>query len=195
MRTVQEVFEDHLKCRLQGDAIGDGWRNYYKEVVVLSTKGVFEGREGLLRSARILDQDLKDGVFEFNTIRIKGDYALLEWTGISKDTIINDGADSFVIKDGKIIFQSIHYTVTKRRRNMDDDYKLQNYQDDLDTETPDPFINEMQLSPAEELGVNEKEYKEELDALALDDVEYDHEDMRETIEDRDEDDNNGASTS
>ena len=76
-----------------------------------------------------------------------------------------------------------------------DGYKLQNYQDDLDTEKPDPFANEMQLRPAEELGVPEEEYKKELDALSLDDLEHDHEDMRETIEDRDEDDNNAASTS
>lgn len=77
---------------------------------------------------------------------------------------------------------------------MDDDHKLQNYQDDLDTDRPDPFINENGLSPAEELRVPEKEYKEELDALALDDLEHDYEDMRETIEDRDEDDDNAAST-
>lgn len=77
---------------------------------------------------------------------------------------------------------------------MNDDIKLHNYQDDLDTEQPDQFANEMQLSPAEELGVDEKEYKKELDALALDDLEHDHEDMRERIEDMDEDDDNAASS-
>ena len=77
---------------------------------------------------------------------------------------------------------------------MDDDIKLHNYQDDLDTEQPDQFANEMQLGPAEELGVNVAVYKEELDTLALDELEHDHEDMRERIEDMDEDDDNAAST-
>jgi hypothetical protein len=77
---------------------------------------------------------------------------------------------------------------------MDDDLKLQNYQDDLDVDKPDVFMNEQGLSPAEELGIPEARYKEELDGLALDDLERGHEDMRETIEDRDEDDDNSAST-
>lgn len=115
MRTTQEVFEDHLKCRLKGDAIGDAWRNYDARVLLLSSRGVFEGRKGVLSSAEILDRDLKNGTFEFNTVRIKNDYVFLEWTGTSEGTFINDGADSFVIKNGKIVFQSIHYTVIKRR--------------------------------------------------------------------------------
>lgn len=114
MRTTQEVFEDHLKCRLQGDTTGDAERNYDKDVVILSSKGMFHGRKGILESADILDRDLRDGSFEFNTVWIKGNYVFLEWTGRAKDTVIGDGADSFVIKNGKIIFQSIHYTVSKR---------------------------------------------------------------------------------
>ena len=77
---------------------------------------------------------------------------------------------------------------------MDDDYKLQNYQDDIDTDRPDPFMDRSQVSPAEELGIPEAQYKEELDALVLDDLERGSEDMRETIEDRDEDDDSAAST-
>lgn len=121
MRTVQEVFEDHLKCRLNGDAVADAWRNYDRKVVVLSSKGIFEGRKGILDSAQHLDEDLKNGTFEFNLVRIKDNYVFLEWTGDSKDTSIHDGADSFVIRDGKIIFQSIHYTVVKKEVAMDID--------------------------------------------------------------------------
>ena len=115
MRTTQEVFEDHLRCRLQGNAADDAERNYDKDVIILSSKGVFRGRRGILESAEILDQDLKNGTFEFNTVWIKESYVFLEWTGTAEKTFINDGVDSFVIKNGKIIFQSIHYTVSKRR--------------------------------------------------------------------------------
>lgn len=75
------------------------------------------------------------------------------------------------------------------------DYELQNYQDDLDTDKSDIFMDETGDDPARELGVDADEYKEELDKIALDDVEHDHEDMRETIEDKDEADDNPASNS
>ena len=75
----------------------------------------------------------------------------------------------------------------------DNDMTVHTYQDDLDTEKPDEFMNEGGESPAEELGIPEAKLKEELDNIALDDLERNNEDMRETIEDRDEDDDNGAS--
>lgn len=77
---------------------------------------------------------------------------------------------------------------------MDDDFQLRSYQDDLDTEQPDPFADEYGESPASELGMPEEVLKEELDNIALDDIESDNDDMREMIEDQDEGDDNAAST-
>lgn len=76
----------------------------------------------------------------------------------------------------------------------DDDLSLKNYQDDLDTDKPDEFANEHGSSPAEELGMSEATLKEELEKLDIEDQRGNHEDMRETIEDRDEDDDSPAST-
>jgi len=69
------------------------------------------------------------------------------------------------------------------------------YQDDLDSKfsDTDPFIDEATDDPTEELQVPVGEYKTEMDDIALDDLERGHEDMRERIEDRDEDDDNAAS--
>ena len=63
------------------------------------------------------------------------------------------------------------------------------YQDDLDTsdDAVDPIMNEETDDPIETLQVPPEEFKKELDAIALDDPELTSEDMRETIEDRDED--------
>ncbi len=49
----------------------------------------------------------------------------------------------------------------------DDDIKLQNYQDDLDTEfdDADPLLDEGIDDPTEELGVPPEEFKDELDKL------------------------------
>jgi hypothetical protein len=69
------------------------------------------------------------------------------------------------------------------------------YQDDLDTDDnkSDPIMDEETDDPTEELGVPVDEFKDELDKYDFDDSGND-DDMREAIEDRDEGDNNSAST-
>ena len=86
----------------------------------------------------------------------------------------------------------------------DEDLTLQNYQDDLDTSSAivDPIMDEESDDPTEELGVDPKEFKKELDQYAFDDVmkrddevgdtagenSEDIEDRREQIESLDMDD-------
>lgn len=69
------------------------------------------------------------------------------------------------------------------------------YQDDLDYRDADtdPVMDEENDNPAEELGIPEQEYKDELDKFEDTDIGTGDDDMRETIEDRDEDDDNATS--
>lgn len=65
---------------------------------------------------------------------------------------------------------------------------------DADDDATDPFANEATENPADILQIPPEEYKDGMDGIALDDLERDgNEDMRETVEDRDEDDDNSAS--
>jgi len=70
----------------------------------------------------------------------------------------------------------------------DDDLQLQNYQDDLDTdnEIKDPIMDEESDGPTEILGVDQKEYKEELDKYDFDEAGHGNDDRREQIEDLDQ---------
>jgi len=70
----------------------------------------------------------------------------------------------------------------------DDDLQLQNYQDDLDTSSTitDPIMDEESDDPTEELGVNPKEFKDELDKYDFDEAGHGDDDMREAIEDLDD---------
>lgn len=72
---------------------------------------------------------------------------------------------------------------------MADDYEVQNYQDDLTTDDnkADPIIDEETDDPVEELGVNRNEFKNELDKYDFDEAGHGDDDMREEIEDRDQD--------
>jgi len=67
----------------------------------------------------------------------------------------------------------------------DDDLRLQNYQDDLDTSgtIADPAMDELSDDPTKELGVNAKEFKKELDLYDVDDKATINDDRREAIED------------
>ena len=81
----------------------------------------------------------------------------------------------------------------------DDDLVLQNYQDDLDTKGTDRIMDEETDDPTEELGVDPKEFKKELDQYDFGNGNNDgvSDDRREQLEDIDQDtddDNDSSST-
>lgn len=83
---------------------------------------------------------------------------------------------------------------------MADDQSTSNdekmYQADFDYQDDDRdlIIDEETDNPADELGIPEAEFRDELDKYASGDSGEGDDDMREDIEDHDEDDDNAAST-
>ena len=114
-RSPQEVFEDHLRISYEGSVEQDMARNYAEDVVLLTGRGIYRGHEGLKELARQLQNELPECTFEYRTILVEGEVAFLEWTGRSASTSarVDDGADSFLIRDGQIVAQTIHYTVKR----------------------------------------------------------------------------------
>lgn len=111
-RSTQEVFDDHLRLREQGDTDADIARNYAEDVVLLSGTGIHHGHPGAHETARILARYMPNATWEYRTRLVDGDYAFLEWTGRAPDgREVCDGADSFTIRDGRIVCQTMHYTV------------------------------------------------------------------------------------
>jgi hypothetical protein len=107
------VFEDHLAKRLAGDTESDIEENYAENVVLLTGTGAFEGHDGVRKSAKELERYVGNIPYTYNHTLVKGDYAFLEWTAAGENKAVTDGADGFVIKDGKIVLQTIHYSVRK----------------------------------------------------------------------------------
>ncbi|MDP9438096.1 MAG: nuclear transport factor 2 family protein [Actinomycetota bacterium] len=110
-RAAREVFEDHLRQGKHGSVEEDFARNYSEDVVLLTGRGVYRGRKGLQRLAQMLAEELPGADFEYRTKLVEGEMAFLEWKAHSKDARVDDGADSFCIRDGRIVSQTIHYTV------------------------------------------------------------------------------------
>ncbi len=103
--------ESHLENRKQKRVDEDIEKNMSPDVVILSNHGNYMGKEGVKESSKVLQNLLGKGEYTYKEVQVEKDFAFLEWSGESKDKIIEDGADSFYIKDGKIVFQSVHYTV------------------------------------------------------------------------------------
>jgi hypothetical protein len=110
-RSPEEVFDDHLRLAAEHRFDEDITRNVAPNVVILERRGIFHGREGALELARLLEEELPDAPYVYTNRLIAGRVAFLEWTAEAAHTRVRDGADSFVIEDGWIVAQTIHYTV------------------------------------------------------------------------------------
>ena len=110
-RTTREVFEDHLCLRQNGDLEQDLQRNYDDNVVLICEFSVLRGRDAIRESAQRLGLQLPAAKFKFTAQQVVDEYAFLEWEAKSDTYSVRDGVDTFVIRQGKIIMQSIRYTL------------------------------------------------------------------------------------
>lgn len=112
IRSVQAVFDSHFMLRLENDVEGDIATNYSHDVVLISCTGALHGHEGVRVCARQLAESLPGAKFRYALRMIERDVAFLEWTAESGNGNVQDGVDTFLIREGKIVAQTIHYTVT-----------------------------------------------------------------------------------
>ncbi|MGX1933798.1 nuclear transport factor 2 family protein [Microbacterium resistens] len=118
MRTTTDVIHDHLRRRLDGDLDGD-IENYGEDVVQLTGSGIYRGRSGIRDCAAELQRLVGSATFTYRQTLVDGPYAFLEWTAESDEITVGDGADGFVVHDGRIVLQTIHYT-PRRAESADD---------------------------------------------------------------------------
>ena len=119
-RAAQEVLDDHLGIAtdwgMGGDVASvieeDLRRNVSEDCVVLINRGTFRGHEGVRELARMLAEELPEHrSFQYTYTAVEGRMAFLEWAYEDGSVRVRDGADSFLIENGKIVAQTIHYTV------------------------------------------------------------------------------------
>lgn len=115
-RSSEEVFEDHLQLASEHRFDEDIERNVAPHCVIMERRGIFHGREGARELARLLEEELPDAPYVYTTRQVAGRVAFLEWTAEAEHTRVRDGADSFLIEDGWIVAQTIHYTLEDRER-------------------------------------------------------------------------------
>ena len=115
MRTTEEVFDDHLRLRDQGEFETDLQRNYGDDIVMLTCTVVYRGHDGLRECHRELEHYLPRGRYRYVRRLVEGEIAFLVWSGRSAKGEVHYGVDTFLIRDGKIRVQTIHYSVRRDR--------------------------------------------------------------------------------
>ena len=119
-RTAQEVLDDHLGLAKEwGGEVGfergleeDLRRNTSEDIVILINRGTFHGHEGVRQLAHMLGEELPEqSSFDYTYRAVEGRMAFLEWAYEDGNVKVRDGADSYLIEEGKIVAQTIHYTV------------------------------------------------------------------------------------
>lgn len=110
-RSPRDVLEDHLRRAREGDLEGDLARNFAPDVAILSTYGARRGLQAMRELADLLSRQLPDAEYDYVNVQVEGEMGFLEWTARSARAQVRDGADSYLIRDGRIRAQTIHYTV------------------------------------------------------------------------------------
>jgi hypothetical protein len=110
-RTAEEVFNDHLALAADHRFDEDVERNVAADCVILERRGVFRGRDGARELAALLGEELPAAPYKYTNRVVADRFAFLEWTARAAHSQVRDGADSFVIENGWIVAQTIHYTV------------------------------------------------------------------------------------
>jgi len=110
-RTTMEVILDHLECRRRKAIDEDIARNYALDVTVMSRRGARRGATGVRAEADELGDAVPDLRFRITSLVANGQFGFIEWSGRGRDVRAEDGADSFVVRDGRIVCQTISYDV------------------------------------------------------------------------------------
>jgi hypothetical protein len=117
-RSAADVLQDHLRLREAAELEEDLRRNYATDVVLLSARGVLRGHEGVRTSAAFLYEAAAGHEYCYHLTVADDRMAMLEWSATGHDTRIVDGVDSYLIEDGLIKAQTIHYRVRSRELSV-----------------------------------------------------------------------------
>jgi len=110
-RSSAEVFDDHLGRADRRDVDGDLAANFAPDCVILTTYGRFDGHAGARAAYALLTRQLPEARYRYTQRAVHGAIAFLEWTAAGRGGRIRDGADSFLVRNGRIEVMTIHYTV------------------------------------------------------------------------------------
>jgi hypothetical protein len=103
---VAEVSRDHLVASPWMITSGSGSRSD-------AHAAVLHGKDGLREGFTKVFGDLPDPQRSVHTRILEGDALFLEWSAESATSQADDGVETFLVRDGEIVLQTVHYTVQR----------------------------------------------------------------------------------
>ena len=115
MTTTQTVLEHHLQCFGAGDLDGI-LSDYAPDAVLFTQNGPLAGVEAIkpLFVAMIAEFGKPGASFEMQHQSVEGDYAYIVWTAETADNVYELATDTFVVRGGKIVAQSLAGKITPK---------------------------------------------------------------------------------
>ena len=102
--STQEVLQNHLRsARLGVDAVMEDYTN---QSVLMTHQATYRGRAEIRGFFTALFESLPAGFFDTMKMRreeVDGEFAYIVW---EREPIISRATDTFVVRDGKILFQT-----------------------------------------------------------------------------------------
>jgi ketosteroid isomerase-like protein len=109
-RTPEEIFAHHAQALGGGDLEGIV-ADYADDAVFISPAGSKYGKDGIRAAFTQLLADVPEAAWELKTQIYEGDVLFLEWAAVAAATRVDDGIDTFVVRDGQIQVQTVRYTL------------------------------------------------------------------------------------
>ena len=108
MASTEEVLNHHLKCFGEGDLQGI-LSDYAPSAVLFTPDGPLKGADAMrpLFEAMFAEFGKPGSVFNMKQQSIDGDYAYILWSAETADNVYEVGSDTFVVRDGTIVAQSL----------------------------------------------------------------------------------------
>jgi uncharacterized protein (TIGR02246 family) len=112
-RTPEEVLQHHAQALGAGD-LDEIVADYADDAVFITPAGVRRGRDGIRAAFTQLLADVPNAAWELKTQIYEDDVLFLEWAADAAMTLVEDGIDTFVFRDGLIRVQTVRYTLQRK---------------------------------------------------------------------------------
>ena len=116
MSSTRNVLDNHLKSFSTRDLDGILF-DYAPDATLFTPEGALKGPDGIKPFfEKMLAEFSRPGAaFTMKQVSVDGDYAYIIWSAQTADNVYELGTDTFVVRDGKIIAQSVAGQIAPRR--------------------------------------------------------------------------------
>lgn len=116
-KTTEEIFNHHLEAFSKKD-LDQIAADFNEQSIYINSLGAkLVGVKAIMEVYKSYFQNQEEGTTSaIKKMIIEGDIVFLEWTSDSPSSSINDGVDTFVIRDGFIYAQTAKFTVLNKMK-------------------------------------------------------------------------------